>query len=161
MIVSASSRRSSMFLSPPAVSRRTGSWRKEDRRPPTARSGKGPVVGRGAVVGVDDEPLNADRPAVVHRKGDERAAADGQQRLGAVLRQRVEACSQPRPENEGRSNLWIVHHSFLPNAGSILINAATTKPGASRRGSRGRNRNIQAAPGSSRSTSPGSSFRGP
>ena len=87
----------------------------EDRRPPPAPLGKGPVVGRRAVVGVDDEPLDADRQAVVHRVGDERAAADRKERLGAVLRQRAEARPQPRPENEGRPDLcssFIADHSL-------------------------------------------------
>ena len=77
----------------------------ENRPPPPALLGKGPVIGSGAVVGVDDEPLDADREAVVHRKGDQGAAADRQKRLGAVLRQGAEARPQPRPEDKGRPDL--------------------------------------------------------
>ena len=86
---------------------------KEDRHPLPAPAGKGLDVGFGAVVGVDDEPFDADRSAVVHRIGDERAAADRQQRLGKILRQRAEARSQPRPENKGRPDYRLFHVTII------------------------------------------------
>ena len=82
---------------------------KEDRPSPPAPLGERPVERPWAVVGVDDEPLDPDREAVVHREGDERSAADRQERLGALLRQGAQTGSQPRPEDEGRPD----HKHFM------------------------------------------------
>ena len=81
----------------------------ENRSSPPALLGKGPVVGSGTVVGVDDEPLDPGREAVVHRKSDQGAAADREKRLGALLGQRAETHSQSRPEDEGRFDLRDIH----------------------------------------------------
>ena len=89
-------------LEPPRGVEEDGLMAKEDRPSPPAPFGKRPVVRLWAVVGVDDEPLDPDREAVVHREGDERTAADRQERLGALFGQGPEAGSQPRSEDEGR-----------------------------------------------------------
>ena len=85
----------------------------EDRPPPPAPLRERPVVGCGAVVGVDDEPLDPDGEAVVHREGDERPAIDRQERLGTVVRQRAEAGPQPRPKDEGRPDHKLLHVSII------------------------------------------------
>ena len=56
--------------------------------------GKDFVIFFGAVVGVDDDALDADAEEVVEGVGDHGTALDGEERFGAMFGERAEACAQ-------------------------------------------------------------------
>ena len=86
----------------------------EDRPSPPAPLGKLPVIGRRTVVGVDDEPLDADRQAMVHREGDQRSPADRKEGFGGLQGQGPQARAHPRPEDEGRPDSHCTHFHVIP-----------------------------------------------
>ncbi len=105
----------------------------DDRDAPPAAVRKCPGVGVGAVMGVDDEALDAHGDEVIHGTGDHGAARHRQKGLRAVFRKGPKAFAQTGPQNEGRSDSvriqWRTSARFVPNSGSIRIRATTAKPG--------------------------------
>src|SRR5688500_15640697 len=57
-----------------------------------------------APVGIHDEPAHANADQMIERVRDQRFVGDGDERLGALLRQRLEPGAQPCPEDERGSD---------------------------------------------------------
>ena len=88
-----------MFFSPPAVSRRTGSWRK--------------------VMGIHDETIHAGAKEMIHGIGDDRTSSDLQEGLRTPLGQGA----KPRPQAGAQDEGGLESPSFQFN--SLLFSFAT------------------------------------
>ena len=67
-------------------------------------SGNAALVSLVAMVGIDDQPLDADREQLIEGKADERLAENRDQRLGPVLGDRPQARAQPGAQHKSVFN---------------------------------------------------------